>query len=174
METPARRGRRWTTVKSIANRDRGSGHPLAPPTPPYKRVRIRRFSELGPRGAGGSSRSPQGLRRSAGSGFGFHRLLTLQNSAEADWLAQCHPRVRRSTARSHCLGLPHWHECRLFWLEVRRSRQKWSALVSSCHTSNFSTANTLNILLSLPDGMDVVDARLSRPYFDFHSISGVF
>jgi hypothetical protein len=25
------------------------GHPLAPPTPPYRRVRIRRFSKLSPR-----------------------------------------------------------------------------------------------------------------------------
>ena len=32
------------------NRDRGSSCLLAPPTPPYKRVRIRRFSELSPCG----------------------------------------------------------------------------------------------------------------------------
>jgi hypothetical protein len=32
------------------NRDRGDGHPSSPPTPPYMRVRIRRFSELSPRG----------------------------------------------------------------------------------------------------------------------------
>ncbi len=32
------------------NRDRGSSHLLAPPTPPYRRVRIRRFSELSPCG----------------------------------------------------------------------------------------------------------------------------
>src|SRR6266851_5098393 len=32
------------------NRDRGSSHLLAPPTPPYKRVRIRRFSKLSPCG----------------------------------------------------------------------------------------------------------------------------
>src|SRR5580658_92316 len=29
----------------------GSGHPLAPPTPPYRRVRIRRFSKLSPSNA---------------------------------------------------------------------------------------------------------------------------
>jgi len=33
-----------------SNRHRGSGHPLSPATPPYMRVRIRRFSELSPRG----------------------------------------------------------------------------------------------------------------------------
>jgi hypothetical protein len=32
------------------HRDRGSSHLLAPPTPPYRRVRIRRFSKLSPRG----------------------------------------------------------------------------------------------------------------------------
>ena len=32
------------------NRDRGSSHLLAPPTPPYRRVRIRRFSKLSPCG----------------------------------------------------------------------------------------------------------------------------
>ena len=30
--------------------EQGSGHPLAPPTPPYRRVRIRRFSKLSPLG----------------------------------------------------------------------------------------------------------------------------
>ncbi|HEV2965035.1 MAG TPA: hypothetical protein VG649_24640, partial [Candidatus Angelobacter sp.] len=28
------------------DRDRGSGHPLSPPTPPYMRVRIRRFDKV--------------------------------------------------------------------------------------------------------------------------------
>ncbi|PYT66481.1 MAG: hypothetical protein DMG39_26675 [Acidobacteria bacterium] len=32
------------------NGDRGDGHPSSPPTPPYMRVRIRRFSELSPDG----------------------------------------------------------------------------------------------------------------------------
>ena len=34
----------------VLNRDRGSSHLLAPPTPPYRRVRIRRFSKLSPEG----------------------------------------------------------------------------------------------------------------------------
>jgi hypothetical protein len=34
----------------LGNRDRGSSRLLAPPTPPCRRVRIRRFSELSPRG----------------------------------------------------------------------------------------------------------------------------
>src|SRR6266852_5921591 len=32
--------------KSASNRHRGSGHPLSPATPPYMRVRIRRFSSV--------------------------------------------------------------------------------------------------------------------------------
>jgi hypothetical protein len=39
---------RTPAASSPKNRDRGSGHPLAPPTPPYRRVRIRRFSKLSP------------------------------------------------------------------------------------------------------------------------------
>jgi hypothetical protein len=35
---------------TASNRHRGSGRPLSPATPPYMRVRIRRFSELSPRG----------------------------------------------------------------------------------------------------------------------------
>src|SRR5205807_7542878 len=37
-------------TKSESNRDRGSSHLLAPPTPPDMRVRIGRFSELSPCG----------------------------------------------------------------------------------------------------------------------------
>ena len=42
------------------DRDRGSSHLLSPPTPPDKRVRIRRFDELLPyrTGAGGSKNAP--------------------------------------------------------------------------------------------------------------------
>src|SRR5947209_1528430 len=32
------------------HRDRGNGHPFSPPTPPYVRVRIRRFRKLSPVG----------------------------------------------------------------------------------------------------------------------------
>ena len=54
------------------NRDRGDDHSSAPPTPPYKRVRIRRLRKIKPLRAGESIRlSPQELRRSAGFRFGF-------------------------------------------------------------------------------------------------------
>src|SRR5271167_227616 len=36
--------------EQTGNGDRGDGRPSSPPTPPYMRVRIRRFSELSPRG----------------------------------------------------------------------------------------------------------------------------
>jgi len=43
---------RWcsTAWEWKPNRDTGDGYPSCPPTPPYMRVRIRRFSELSPRG----------------------------------------------------------------------------------------------------------------------------
>ena len=62
---------------SHLNRHRGDGRPSSPATPPYMRVRIRRFRELSPCGPRGSRRrSPQGLRRSAGFPFGFTVFLT--------------------------------------------------------------------------------------------------
>src|ERR1700726_1157263 len=45
----AERGRNLSGIHT-SNRDRGGSHLLAPPTPPYRRVRIRRFSKLSPDG----------------------------------------------------------------------------------------------------------------------------
>jgi hypothetical protein len=36
----------WEPSKGEMNRDRGTPHDVAPPTPPYVRVHIRRFGEL--------------------------------------------------------------------------------------------------------------------------------
>ena len=36
----------WASAMNGTNRDRGTPHDVAPPTPPYVRVRIRRFDEL--------------------------------------------------------------------------------------------------------------------------------
>ena len=38
--------RRRQRPDPIGNRHRGSGHPLSPATPPYMRVRVRRFRRL--------------------------------------------------------------------------------------------------------------------------------
>jgi len=45
--------------------------------------------------------------------FRLHCLLNLQDSAAADWLAQCHPWVRRASARSHGFGLANFRDCRV-------------------------------------------------------------
>src|SRR5262250_2697047 len=68
MAGNAENGRRDRGEAQIAkNRHRGSGRPLSPATPPYMRVRIRRFRKIEPVRAGGSiRRSPRGLRRSPG------------------------------------------------------------------------------------------------------------
>src|SRR5258705_13355924 len=44
-------GRVALVERNTINRHRGSGHPLSPATPPYMRVRIRRFSGWEPEGA---------------------------------------------------------------------------------------------------------------------------
>ena len=72
------------------DRDRGSGYPLAPPTPPYIRSRIRRFRDLSPEEAGGSTRvSPLEASPLPGS-FRASPYPPLASSAEADWLAHGH------------------------------------------------------------------------------------
>src|SRR6266581_2346078 len=56
VESPKALNRRWLSLPlqslyNVApNRDRGSSHLLAPPTPPDMRVRIGRFSKLSPCG----------------------------------------------------------------------------------------------------------------------------
>ena len=49
-------------------------------------------------------------------------------------------------------------------------KAKCSALLRSCHTADFSTVSTRNIPRSLSNGMDDMDAPLSRPCFVLISI----
>ena len=64
--------------RSEHNRHRGSGHPLSPATPPYMRVRIRRFDQLIPRSACGlgvcGSRTPCGFTSRVSIRCGFTAL----------------------------------------------------------------------------------------------------
>jgi hypothetical protein len=74
-----------------ANRHRGNGRPSSPATPPYVRVRIRRFrkfTQIGWRFASSFAARASPLDRLP---FRLHRLLNLASSAEADWLAHGHP-----------------------------------------------------------------------------------
>ena len=59
------------------NRDRGKSRDSSPPTPPYMRVRIRRFRDLSPRGPEGRSRVPLRFRRSQVP-FGLHPIRPWQ------------------------------------------------------------------------------------------------
>jgi len=83
-----------------SNRDRGSSHLLSPPTPPDKRVRIRRFDELLPCR---TARRPEvqrthrrwWFRRWSSSVAGFTRSQLAQAQPEGR-LAGAWPRMRRA------------------------------------------------------------------------------
>jgi hypothetical protein len=62
------------------NRDRGSSRLLTPPTPPYRRVRIRRLSELSPDGRRFESSFATRLRRSAGTCKTQPKLIGWRNA----------------------------------------------------------------------------------------------
>jgi hypothetical protein len=66
------------SVSELSNRHRGSGRPLSPATPPYMRVRIRRFDQLIPRSACGlgvcGSRTPCGFTSRVSIRCGFTAL----------------------------------------------------------------------------------------------------
>jgi hypothetical protein len=72
---------------------RGNGHPFSPPTPPYVRVRIRRFRKLSPVGlvriAARRGASPLGWVSVPASLF-----LYSASSAVADWQAHGHHEIR--------------------------------------------------------------------------------
>jgi hypothetical protein len=99
------------------DRDRGSSHLLSPPTPPDKRVRIRRFDELLPyrTGAGGAKNAPpMVVSPLVEFPCRLHPLLTRSSPARRliGWRMATHE-TRFSNTPSHRSGLRSPRNCRV-------------------------------------------------------------
>jgi hypothetical protein len=93
------------------NRHRGSGHPLSPATPPYMRVRIRRFDKLVPPMNWRAERSQFGnaVRVSLlwSASFAASPRRAYQRPTEVGWLVHYPHRDPSTTDPSYRSGLRH-------------------------------------------------------------------